>query len=74
MSDGRFSSKPLRSERSRDGVGSDGEFAAEGTLSTDATRAFLRSLAVQREVNALMEVPFPEVAQGEEPCFVATSV
>jgi hypothetical protein len=64
MSDGRFSSKPIRAAQRRDFAR--GEFSAEAMTSPDAARALLMSPAVRREVNALQEEPFPEV--GELKC------
>jgi hypothetical protein len=62
MSDGQFSSKPIRSVRRGDfSARALGEFSAEATNSPDAARAFLASPAVQRAVNAVMEQPFPDV-------------
>lgn len=60
MSDGRFSSKPLRSGASREVNRSTGEFS-EKAISTDVTQAFLQSMAVQREVSALQDQALREI-------------
>lgn len=64
MSDGRFSSKPIRSGRPRDFAR--GEFSAEVLPTPDAARAFLDSPAVRRELDAVLDQPFPNV--GELQC------
>jgi hypothetical protein len=62
MSDGRFSSKPIRSGQTRDKSWQATDFTADSRLLTDAARAFVQSNLVQHEINALMEYPFPEAA------------
>lgn len=61
MSDGQFSSKPIRSGRRSDFAR--GEFSSEAMSSPDAAKAFLMAPAVRREVNALLEQPFPQVGE-----------
>lgn len=70
MSDGRFSSKPIRSAKgsaySANASFGKGEYGAETDVSADAVRAFLSSPAVQREVERLLDEPFP--AAGSLAC------
>jgi len=65
MSDGRFSSKPIRSAKGSEYSASasfgKGDYSTEVDVSADAVRAFLASPAVQREVDRLMDEPFPAV-------------
>ena len=65
MSDGRFSSKPIRSAKRGDYTATasfgKGEYSADANVSADAVRAFLTSPAVQREADRLMDEPFPAV-------------
>jgi hypothetical protein len=53
MSDGQFSSKPIRSGHKTDLTA--GYPSGAGPLSADQTRAFLESRAVRREVDALLD-------------------
>ena len=62
MSDGQFSSKPLRSERSRDVANA---YSTEPILSADVTQAFLQSPTVRRKVGALLNLPFPEIGPSD---------
>jgi hypothetical protein len=66
MSDGRFSSKPIRSAKRSEYTANasfgQGEYSAEANISADAVRAFLASPAVQREADRLMDELFPAVA------------
>jgi hypothetical protein len=59
MSDGQFSSKPMRSGRPREWVATD--ITAHAHLLADDARAFMQSHAVQDEINALMDHPLPEL-------------
>ncbi len=61
MSDGRFSSKPIRSEGMRAAAWRTDEISADARRLPDFARAFLESRAVQREINALKDHPFPDV-------------
>lgn len=65
MSDGQFSAKPIRGTYRGEVVRKSGEFSAELKLTTDDTRAFLQSPAVQREANALMETSLPDLARRD---------
>jgi len=62
MSDGRFSSKPIRSERACDIAWSAGDFTADARPLSATARAFVQSAAIRREVNALMDCPFPQLS------------
>jgi hypothetical protein len=62
MSDGQFSSKPLRSDRLRTFASSAGEFSTEAHLSTDVAQDFLQTPAVSREIDELRDPRHPEVA------------
>src|SRR5450432_2816826 len=66
MSDGRFSSKPIRSAKgsayTANAAFGKGEYSAEANVSADAVRDFLASPAVQREADRLLDEPFPAVA------------
>lgn len=60
MSDGRFSSKPLRSPRSHESAWAAGEFTSDPRLLSEAARAFAESAVLLRELKAIDE-PLPPV-------------
>ncbi|MBM3997609.1 MAG: hypothetical protein FJ303_26195 [Planctomycetes bacterium] len=66
MSDGQFSTKPMRSGPPGEVVRTAGEYSEKPVLSADAVQTFLQSRAVQRELNALAAQPNANV--GEFDC------